>query len=265
MDVETARLINHICGSPYWSLLAILGIISFVLIFIVKGKRKAIPIAITCVCGVVFATINILCMYTYTLIPEPAPQWIDQHPFALTDPGRVTYKTCASNDAGEEKEVEIEADVSISEAVSETREGYKEVTATYVCDLKNVEEGFRLNQWMSAFDLNSGTSFEFGSDSASEEEVHSGNTVFNYFGKPVDVNMEYGIDYDKDGRILTVTIKVTCPKDYNGTVFQLGYADKKITEENNRIDHKARLYTIDELPGYDTNGHTYYYFASWKR
>ena len=262
MDVETARLINHICGSPWWFIAVAIGIASFVCIFIVKGRRKAIPITITALCGVIFAAVNILCMYIYTLIPEPDPDWLSQHGIVITSPGVVHYETCEADQDGNEKVIGIPATVSVTSLETDTMEGVKEVTAEYKCDLANLDEGYRINQWMSAFDRYTGTSFEFENKVATSDAVYSGNKVFESQGKTIKIKMEYGVEYDKEGRSLTVSIKVRCPSDYDGTVFQLGYADNSITGANNKIDHDARLYTIDELPGFDTNGHEYLYFSA---
>ncbi|MBP5654070.1 MAG: hypothetical protein J6X33_01000 [Clostridiales bacterium] len=262
MDVETARLINHICGSPWWFIVAAIGIASFVCIFIVKGKRKAIPIVITVLCGVIFLAVNIICMYTYTLIPEPDSDWLSLHAIRITSAGEVNYETCETNEEGDEKVIRIPATVQVTASGSDNEEGIKEVAAEYKCDLSVLDEGYRINQWMSAFDRYTGTSFEFENKTATADEVYSGGTVFEARGETIKVNMEYAVNYDKEGKTLTVTIKVRCPSDYDGTVFQLGYADNAITEANNELDHESRLYTIDELPGFDTNGHEYLYFSA---
>ena len=54
---------------------------------------------------------------------------------------------------------------------------------------------------------------------------------------------------------------VTCPEDYDGTVFQLGYSDMQINQANSEIDY-SQPYMIDQLPGYGTNGHDFYYFSA---
>ena len=73
--------------------------------------------------------------------------------------------------------------------------------------------------------------------------------------------MSYESSRDNEAGILTITIRVVCPEDYDGTVFQMGYSDKKINEADRNWSYSERLYTLDELPSFDTNGHEYYYFS----
>lgn len=163
------------------------------------------------------------------------------------------------NDLGE---FELTGNVMIYETTCPEREGYKIVTAIFECDMSGVDEGLSPACWMSAFDRYTGTSFEFDSTQIQEGESMLGGVQFDYEGKTYDVSMEYGFEWNEEEQTRLVVIDVTCPADYDGTVFQIGYSDLAINEANYAIDYSARLYTVDELPGYGSNGHTYLYYSA---
>lgn len=186
--------------------------------------------------------------------------WFEEQGLELTPVGSVTYITTEHNDSGDENEIELTADVSVSESMTE--DGYKVVTCEYVCDVSPVSEDYHFTQWQSAFDKYTGTSFEFSGEPASSDTGDmAGDYVFDCNGKDIDVTMAYEVERDDSADTVTVRIMVTCPEDYDGTVFQLGYSDTDINAANAKIDYSAGGHIISELPGYDTNGHDYYYFA----
>lgn len=57
MSVNTARTLNRIFSNPAWKLLLVAGVLAFIACFIIKGKKRAIPIVI-CVLS--------LCIYLVT-------------------------------------------------------------------------------------------------------------------------------------------------------------------------------------------------------
>jgi len=75
------------------------------------------------------------------------------------------------------------------------------------------------------------------------------------------VRMSYSYERDAEDDKILMTINVNCPEDYDGTVFQIGYSDMSINEANASIDYSTERHTIDELPGFNTNGHDYLYFS----
>ena len=159
-------------------------------------------------------------------------------------------------------EQEIGGSIRIFEDDFAGKDGYKVVPALISYDMSSLEEGQKLATWQSAFDRYTGTSFEFDSTQISEGEIMFGNVEFEYNGETYDISMKYWFDFDEENNTKNIEIDVICPEDYNGTVFQIGYSDLEINAANTDIDYSARLYTIDELPGFNTNGHDYYYFSA---
>lgn len=68
MDITTAYSINGLFASPCWLAFPVLAFISFVAIFIVKGRAKAIPIILTVVTVLIYGTALFLSMYTYSIL-----------------------------------------------------------------------------------------------------------------------------------------------------------------------------------------------------
>ena len=54
MSVNTARMLNGIFSNPAWKLLLVVGLLALVISFIIKGKKRVIPI-IVCIVA--------LCLY----------------------------------------------------------------------------------------------------------------------------------------------------------------------------------------------------------
>jgi len=183
--------------------------------------------------------------------------WFEVHGLKFSESNDVTLVTKTYKDGEDMGEAELSVNVTVSETMMDN--GLKEVTAFYKYDTSKVAEGASPSLWQSAFDMYTGTSFEFDPNSAKKNELYSGGVEFGFNGKKINVKMEYAVVSDINGKPIT-KISVTCPQDYDGVVFQLGYCDKEIIATNSAIDYSARTYTIDELPGFDGNGKTYYYF-----
>ena len=150
--------------------------------------------------------------------------------------------------AGKEKEADPWEDENYFETrVKEQDEQEKERKAKEA--VATASDGSYPMMWLSAFDRKSGTSFE----SADGKHI----TIENEDGS-FDISCEFksSLVYPRLIRQCTVT----CPKDYDGTVFQLGYASMALRDENEKLDYSSQLYKVDELPYFD-NGHTYRYFA----
>ena len=83
MSVSTAKTLNRIFSSPAWMLLLVLGLLALIACFLIRGKKKAIPI-ITCVLS--------LCLFLITLgIEGSAGQVIRQQ--AGSDPVMIKQDT----------------------------------------------------------------------------------------------------------------------------------------------------------------------------
>ncbi len=75
------------------------------------------------------------------------------------------------------------------------------------------------------------------------------------------MKFEYGW---KDGHnIRQIRVTATVPEDYEDTVFQIGYGSTELAEQADKeTDLSSRLYRIDEMPYFDTNGKQYRYFTA---
>ena len=162
--------------------------------------------------------------------------------------------------------------VEIKETTEGCDEGYKMIVAEFGIDYSSKyfydygdffaypPEGItnHPSSWISAFDRYTGVSFEPGD-----------NTVLvEYEGKTYDVTctFDWNIvgDYDNGVAADYCTVTVTCPVDYDGTVFYIGHGsggDSQIGE-GQEFDFTAKQYTIDELPYYVTNGFPYFFFSA---
>lgn len=207
---------------------------------------------------------------------EPAKDWFKEHELVITPQGDFAFTTMAyvfdSNDNKEDVGTfEVIADAVIMETTDGVEDGYKEVTMVWNCDMSGCEDvgknagygavyGTGYRDWFSAFDRYTGTSFEFDSlyittyiDETSQKEGFV--TIVNG-----DESYDVSISFETVNNWPDITdmITVTCPVDYDGVVFQIGYNDLELRAANQEIDYTARLYTIDELPYY---GEGYYYFS----
>lgn len=186
--------------------------------------------------------------------------FMDKHDLQLSKQGEFSFMTGQHDGEADQGEFQVHSNIVISEAPSETKAEYKEVTATIISDVSGSGD-LKYSLWHSAFDMYTGTSFEFTGESPVDGAENLGNVSFDYNGRTYDVTMLYEVEFDEEKQELAVTIKVTCPADYNGTVFQVGYSDLAITDMNHNVDYASRLHTLDELPGFNTNGHEYFYFS----
>lgn len=199
--------------------------------------------------------------------PEPEPEpltWFDEHGLVITPQGDFTYVTMARDANYVDLDTfEVKANAVITENTEGVEDGYKEVILVYTRDASAVYDiagSNGLKNWGSAFDRYTGTSFEFDSETTytvEGETDHKDGFVTIVNG---DTSYDVSISFDGTNEYpkFTDTITVTCPIDYDGVVFQIGYSDSKLTEANQAIDYTARLYTIDELPYF---GDGYYYFS----
>lgn len=196
--------------------------------------------------------------------PEIAMDWFADQDLEITPQGDFTYSAMAyDSNLVDLTTFEVKANAVISETTEGVEEGYKEVKLVCTQDVNaiyNIEGEAGVRYWTSAFDRYTGTSFEFDSsttytDYGELSDKQGYVTIVNG-----DVSYEVSIHFESINNfpIITKSITVTCPVDYDGVVFQVGYWDSEKIDENQTIDYTARLYTIDELPAW---GDGYYYFS----
>ena len=190
--------------------------------------------------------------------PEPTPAtWFDEKGLTITPQGDFTFQTMAVKGSSDLYEFDVTANVSITESTEGVEEGYKTVTAVFSENM-GTEENFLY--WHSAFDRYTGTSFEFDNTALYGNGVREGAIPIEYDGNTYDVSIEFSVEYNMPDAVHKLVI--TCPVDYEGTVFQCGYADRETEQANLEIDLSERLHTADEFPNFDGNGHKYYYFSA---
>ncbi len=80
MSVNTARMLNRIFSSPAWKLLLVAGALAFAACFIVKGRKKVIPIVL-CIISV--------CLYIVTAAISGSAEDLIAHQGG-TDPEKIT-------------------------------------------------------------------------------------------------------------------------------------------------------------------------------
>ena len=184
--------------------------------------------------------------------------FMEKHDLSLSPQGSFSFDTKAYDRDGNELDIVENVEVAISETSCDDRDGYKIVEAVFEVDLNGLPEGYRFSSWQLAFDKYTGTSFEYYQNAGDEQPAEF---TFDCRGDKPAVQMSYDTMRDDEAGILTIIIRVTCPEDYDGTVFQMGYSDAEINDADLNWPYSERLYTLDELPGFDTNGHEYYYFS----
>lgn len=184
--------------------------------------------------------------------------FMEKNDLRLSPQGAFAFDTKAYDHDGNELDIVENVDVAISESSCDDREGYKIVEAVFEVDLSELPEGYRFSSWQIAFDKYTGTSFEYYQNADDEQPAEF---TFDCRGDKTAVQMSYETMRDDEAGIQTVIIRVMCPEDYDGTVFQMGYSDASINEADINWPYSERIFTLDELPGFDTNGHEYYYFS----
>lgn len=195
--------------------------------------------------------------------PEPEPaDWLEEHGIAITPQGDCQVTFLGYTKDGDEKipagDFVADVNVSISETTEGVEEGFKKVSVLFARDASN-NPGTGSWSWTSAFDRYTGTSFEFDNTvtytSAGDHKAREGFVTIQNGDVYYDVSVAF--ETDNQAPITYLTITVTCPIDYDGAVFQIGYSSPELIEQNNQIDYSARLYTIDELP-YHGDGYLYF-------
>lgn len=187
--------------------------------------------------------------------------WLDEHGITILPQGDFTYTTAINDSSGTIGEISVPCNVSITETTDGCEPGFKKVIGTFVSDL-SAANGNSFHVWHSAFDRYTGTSFEFDSNSTilsqGENKVHSDSVVIKNTKDEYEIAISFDSTNNNPEWISIVT--VTCPENYDGTVFYNGYSSVELGEENQDFDYASRLYTIDEIPYY---GKGLYYFFSF--
>lgn len=219
-------------------------------------KQRLLCITVTLLCSILCA-----CSTEVDNQKKKDEGWSAKQGISVTPQGNCQVEMGGYNASSGEITDDFMADVNvtISESTVDAADGYKKVSAVFVIDASNCS-GDGILFWCSAFDRYTGTSFEF--DSAVNEQLDGEHTVQDGFvtirngNESYDVSVEFMTE--GEGVLVTKTVTVTCPVDYDGVMFQLGKDSLEQMTKNAEINYAARLYTIDELPYYGVN---YQYFT----
>ncbi|MCR5789566.1 MAG: hypothetical protein K6G83_06730 [Lachnospiraceae bacterium] len=203
---------------------------------------------------------------------EDEEDFFDSHGLELSEPGTVTFTTAINDGEKDTGEIEVDATVEYlgesieDDDITDLPEDYKVVKAVFTYDLSESERkaGILAD---GAFDRYTGISFDFDRENDDlpyyDQTQEYDDLDYGYIrvetpdgDYDITLNQELVVDYPK----MTKTFWVICPNDYDGTVFYVGYADKKLSNKYDDMGLSDRLYTMDELPWFD-NGHDYYYFS----
>ena len=170
--------------------------------------------------------------------------WLEEHEIAITPQGDSTVNLYCYDSYEEDYVGDYEAglNVTISETTEGVDEGLKKVVAEITFDLSG-HPGTGFFWCTRAFDRYTGTYFRVN------EKTKEAIRIGDEYG---DVRTE--MNQTDDYPVYYVTYTVTCPADYDGTVFWIGYWSPEIRELIRKIDFKVRTYTMDELSLY-TDGY----------
>lgn len=154
-------------------------------------------------------------------------------------------------------------DANVTEEADPDHPGYKTVIGTFKMDL-SANPGAIYWNWVSAFDRESGISFEC----AAEKNAYSADPTLAYEGLGVlelpgadGGTKEIRMKIDTENNYPEVTDKVTvyCPEDYDGTVFQIGYISEAELNAYGSLRPAEEFVTIGQLPNI---GEEMYYFTA---
>ncbi len=189
--------------------------------------------------------------------------WLQDHGISITPQGSfvITAGLVDGNKAA--GDIEVPTNVTISETTDGCDTGYKKVIISCTCDV-SAAEGKASAVWNSVFDRYTGISYENTSIPVVNTEMgesHSNvqSLSLSIDGKDYDIYMDHTHENNFPNTIDNITI--TCPSDYDGAVFQIGYGSLDLMEKLGGLDFSSKVYTIDEIPFFDSNGHGYYYLT----
>ena len=74
MSISTARIMNSIFSNPAWKLLLVIGLLSLIVCFVTKGKKKAISVIVCVVSVCLYIITTVICGNVNRLIMDQAGQ-----------------------------------------------------------------------------------------------------------------------------------------------------------------------------------------------
>ncbi len=182
---------------------------------------------------------------------DSGQDWFSEHDLTLTSQEKgfkLTTTVIDSND-NEKGEMQFNAGAVIKEDRKNVESGYKNINCSFGVNCKKTDEkGLYPVIWYGAFDRFTGIALE----------SCDGEVPIDYKGGTAYIKVEHFTKYEN--AMAYYGIRVTCPEDYDGAVFQIGYASMDLMEQNDKLNYETDILTVDEQPCFD-NGHEYKYFA----
>ena len=150
----------------------------------------------------------------------------------------------------------------VSETTEDCEPGMKKVIGYYTIDY-SAEGNVAFEAWVDAFDRYTGTSFMSGApltinSKTKATELEEPITIDTPSG-PKQIFMEVLSKMDKKNKLMTRTITVTCPEDYDGTVFMVGYSSRALAEKLDFEKMASTKMTIDQMPFLQSGKNCFFY------
>ena len=152
-------------------------------------------------------------------------------------------------------EMDIPVKVTIEETQKDCEDGRKKVILTTRLDYSEWDD-LQPVGFIGAFDRYTGTEF-YSPDN--KKNTHS--LTITTEDKTYDIIAKIGGKIDREKKLYFRTLTVDCPKDYDGTVFEIGYGSIEMLNEYENSDITKRIHRIDETPFFPTNGYPYYFVS----
>lgn len=157
--------------------------------------------------------------------------------------GAGTYELMLSH-IDEDERIPMLVDITMTQATAD-KEGYAITTWKLAIDTAVVDS---YEYCMTAFDRYTGINFESNPTTfeTNEEAVNTANVcVIDVDGKQYDCSIE--VSQDMEGTVAFLTMAITHPEEYDGTVFQFGSYTEKQKEIYYTVNFEE-AYIVDEVP-----------------
>ena len=182
--------------------------------------------------------------------------WFKDQGLTFSDPGNISFETTVYDSTAKKTigDYTAKGEGSTLETVTD-KKGYKNVVFYFELDCSDLEldETQGPDFWVTAFDRTTGICFEAGNSCPEKDEE-------GFVNIKDDIKVAFNSEYKINGDLVTVRITTTVPDDYTGTTFLLGYYDDELSKEVRQLS-ESKLYRIDEMPCFNSNGHEYLYYA----
>ncbi len=191
--------------------------------------------------------------------------FLSAHKIVTYYPGLQTIATLmkVKNEKDTNELLYMPTDCEVSETIEGCEPGTKKVIGHFAIDYSNEEKNVAFEAWVDAFDRYTGTSFMSGSPltinaKTKATELEQPITIDTPSGSK-EIFMEVESKMDKKNKVMNRTITITCPTDYDGTVFMVGYSSRALAEQLDFEALASRKIPVDELPFLKSKMPYYFY------